>query len=373
MKKLCVILAALMLISCLAGCSSNQNKKPENLTISGEGVDVRKVVVDYMIAMANIKWTAGIKIDYSQICAPSLVYEPGKTYLGMVYNKNWTGLEKFQSVIDENGNHIGTEDGFEVSPGNSCATAIRHAWQLVSPGVEYEHSINMLPYYTETGVLPVGDIDWTRYNGKNTNTVLNSYDRKEIMEAYASAHAGDALVRYWDTGGHALMITKEPVVVRNGDGSVNLINSVLYLTDQNSRLHNRREYPSSWEVDRPVSFSQAFQEGYLPVTCAELVSGVAPDANFELEGYPDAKELAQGILSGSVSCNYCMNVVKLEILSGEEVVATASAYPYARNFVFQQLGDDAGLKDLAAGKYTLKITAEVGIGSITLADVTFSK
>jgi len=424
MKKLCVLLAVLMLISCFAGCTPAENPDsnestqssgsdqqqestgasstdsqestgtsstdsqestgssdedvtdddiPEGvLAISGKGVNVRQLAVDYMLKMANLKWTAGTTIDYSGH-SPSLVYEEGKTYVGMVYNNNQTGLEKFCSFLDSDNVNTSKDTNWSTSVGNSCSTSIRHAWQLISPSVNYVTCINMIPGYQDTGVVAVGDIDWSAYNGDDTNKVLKSHDRKVIMEAYAQAHAGDALVRFLPSGGHALMITKEPEVHRNSDGSVNIIKSCLYLTDQNSRIHNRREYPSSWEVDRRVSFSEAYQEGYLPVTCAELVSGVAPNATFELANEPTAEELAQGFLLCTVTSNYCMNVVKLEILSGEEVVATASAYPYARSLECYKLGEDAGLKDLAAGNYTLKLTAEVGIGSITLANVTFSK
>ena len=63
----------------------------------------------------------------------------------------------------------------------------------------------------------------------------------------------------------------------------------------------------------------------------------------------------------------------MEVFSGDELVASAVDYPYTRTFGYKELGKDLGLKDLASGKYTLKITAEVGLGSITLVNMDFSK
>jgi len=83
--------------------------------------------------------------------------------------------------------------------------------------------------------------------------------------------------------------------------------------------------------------------------------------------------MTKGFFSCTVKSNYCMNVVKLEILSGNEVVAGAEKYPYTRTFSFKVLGDAAGLNNLPSGEYTLKLSAEVGIGSITLAQIPFTK
>lgn len=380
MKKLAVILAAILLLICFAGCdripganTSPESTEPEKLFITSEEVDLRQMVVDYMYAMANIKWTAGPLLDYSSQGSPSLIYEPGKTYLGMVYNNNRTGLEVFQSILDENNQYIGTVTSWNASPGNSCATSIEHAWQLVSPTVEFEYSVDMLPYYEKTGVVAVGNIDWSCYNGSNTNSVINNNKRDDILEAYAAVLPGDAFVRYLDTGGHALMVTKEPTIVRNNDGTINMANSYIYLTDQNNRLHNRREYPSSWQVDNPVSFASALQDGYLPVTTAELRDGIAPVPTFEVSGMPTAEDLASGTVKGSVKSNYCINTVRMELVSGGKVVASSTDHPYTRNCGFKDLGKELNITALPSGKYTLTIVAEVGLGSKTIVEVTFSK
>ena len=96
MKKIALFLLVALLLMSIAGCDRQPEDTtlatdPEKLYITNDEVDLRQKVVDYMYAMANIKWTAGILLDYSNYSA-TLVYEPGKTYLGMVYNSNGNGL-----------------------------------------------------------------------------------------------------------------------------------------------------------------------------------------------------------------------------------------------------------------------------------------
>lgn len=342
--------------------------------ITSEEVDLRQMVVQYMYDMANIEWTAGMLIDYSEQADPSLVYQPGQKYLGMVYNNNQTGLEMFQSVLDESNTYMSENTSWNESPGNSCATSIKHAWQQVSASVEFSYSMDMLPYYEDTGVIAVGDINWDEYDGKNTLiSVLNRNEREVLMEAYALVLPGDALVRYLDTGGHALMVTKEPTIVRDADGKIDPAQSYVYLTDQNNRLHTRREYPSSWEVDRPVTFENACLEGYLPVTTAELRDGKAPVPKFEVSSTPTADDLSQGNLKGSVKCNYCINTITAEVISDGETVASVETYPYSRNFGFKTIKKDLNLDELSAGNYCLVIVAEIGLGTETLVEIEFTK
>ena len=396
MKLLAILLALALLLTCAVGCeqtpapstsptptdpqpSTSQPTEPqptedETLYITGDDVDLRQMVVEYMYAMANIRWTAGQELDYSKYGAKNLIYEAGSTYLGMVYNNNATGLEKFQSILDENGLNIDSETRWDSAAGNSCATSIRHAWQQISTTAGFRYSADMMPCFRYSGVVAIGDIDWSCYDRTHTKTVIEGNSRDVILEAYALTLPGDALVRHMgDAGGHALMITKAPTVVRNADGSINLVNSYLYLTDQNNNLNNKREYPSSWTVDAKVSFSSALQEGYLPVTVAELRDSKTEIPRFELEDAPTAQEVALGNVGGTVISNYCLNTIRLEIRSGDSVVACAAAYPYAASFSLTELGQLLKITDLSSGEYTLGVIAEVGLATQTLLELSFSR
>lgn len=317
-----------------------------------ENLNLRQIAVDYMKAMASVEWTATERIDYS-FNNKCLIYEPGQKYLGMIYNNNKNGLENFKLALDEEGRFKLTDLGWNTCPGNSCATSIKHAWQLISPDVEYDYSINMMPFYAETHVLPIGNISWSTYDGKNTtNTVLNMTALNDLYEAYAAALPGDGFMRYLDTGGHALMVTLEPHVVRREDGTIDPEQSEVFLTDQNNIMNTRREYPSSWKVDRAMTFELARTQGWLPVTVKELVENKAAVPVFSLE-----TDKAPGDIV--LSCNYCLVTVAVTPLdaAGEVCGEPAVFHPYLREVSLAE--QTAALPD-ACGK--LLIEAEAGLG-----------
>ena len=345
---------------------------------TSDEVDLRGMVVQYMYDMANVQWIAASDMDFRDMCnSTSLYYRAGQTYLGMTYNDNRTGIEQFRTILDASGKHTGvyssTEDAWQNSPGNSCATSVEHAWQVVSPTIEYEYSRDMMPYYPGTNVLPVGDIDWSTYDGSNTNSIIAANSQTVVMEAYALTHAGDGINRYLGTGGHAMMITKEPEVVRDAQGNIDPNNSYIYLTDQNNGLNNSRQYPSSYTVDAKKSFALVYSEGYLPVTFAEVQQGRAPIPTFALDGDVQEAALNQGYLTGSIESNYNLMTITAEVTANGQVVASASAHPYTKRFALQEMSDDLGINQLASGNYHLTIAAEVGLGSKTLVNMDFTR
>lgn len=345
--------------------------------ITSEMTDLRQIVVQYMYDMANIEWTAGPLIDYS-FNNKSLIYRPGEKYLGMIYNNCRNGLEAFKKALNENGTYALEDVGWDTAPGNSCATSIKHAWQMISPDVEYQYSVDMMPCYKETGVLPVGNINWAAYDGKNTtDSVLKNTDKKDVLEAYAMALPGDGFMRYLDHGGHALMVTLKPVVVRCADGSVNPQESFVFLTDQNNVLNTIRGYPSSWKIDHKISFEKAYVDGWLPVTVKELREGKAPVPVCEITGAPTGKALASGNgLKGSVKCNYCLMTVRAEIRKNNavgEVVTVGEVHPYTRSFDLRQMEEKLAWREIQAGSYWFILTVAVGLGKETLAELQFEK
>lgn len=336
---------------------------------------LRRIAIDYMYAMAKVVWTARQRIDYS-FNNPSLIYEEGQSYVGMIYNNCRNGLENFREALDANGVYALEDIGWDTAPGNSCATSIRHAWQMISPDVEYQYSIDMMPYYDYSHVLPVGDIDWKQYDGKNTtNSILNNTDKQTIMEAYAQAQPADGFMRYLDTGGHALMVTLPADVVRKEDGTIDPENSFVYLTDQNNKMNTFRQFPSSWKVDRQVSFEKAYTDGWLPVTVRELREGNAPAPVFEMLRQPTAGSLEAGCgVDSVVRCNYCLVTVRLELrCDGGALVREAQLHPYKREVALGALAKDLHMEELPAGKYHLVANAQVGLGAAQLFDIEFSR
>ncbi|MBQ8579146.1 MAG: hypothetical protein IJ448_00440 [Oscillospiraceae bacterium] len=349
-----------------------EKKQPAKAVAPETAQQLRQIAVDYMYKMAKVVWTSNQRIDYS-FNNESLIYEAGKTYVGMIYNNCRNGLEAFREALDEKGVYQLEDIGWDTAPGNSCATSIRHAWQMISPDVEYQYSIDMMPYYKDTGVQPIGDIDWTLYDGKNTtNSIVKNTDKNVILEAYALAQPADGFMRYLDTGGHALMVTLPPVVVRNADGTIDPEASFVFLTDQNNKMNTFRDYPSSWKVDRQVSFEKAYTDGWLPVTVKELQEGNAPAPVFEISGQPTAAALAAGHgLAALVKSNYCIMTLRAELRREGQLLQEAQLHPYKREVSLENLA--ISLKDLPAGAYQLSVSARVGLGGAELFNVDFSR
>lgn len=338
---------------------------------------LRQIAVDYMCRMARVKWTCKDRIDYS-FNNELLVYEPGQTYVGMIYNNCRNGLENFCEALNENGVYSLEDIGWDTAPGNSCATSIKHAWQLISPDVDYTYSIDMMPYYKETTILPVGDINWDLYDGKNTTeSIVKNTDKNVLMEAYAMALPGEGFERYLDTGGHALMVTMDPIVVRNEDGTINPEESYVFLTDQNNRINNFRDYPSSWKLDFKTSFEKCYTCGWLPVTIKQLREGGAEVPDYELTGVPTTQSLEAGVgLKGSVKCNYCVVTLCAQIhkdCAHGDVVQEAQIHPYKKEVSLELLSDKLDWNALGEGDYHLTLNVTVGLESRILFDVAFKK
>ncbi|MBR4767536.1 MAG: hypothetical protein IK088_01020 [Lachnospiraceae bacterium] len=333
---------------------------------------LRQAAVDYMVEMGSIRWTSEQTFDYS-FNSKLLVYEAGKTFLGMVYNNGQSGLEAFLSVLDSDHVYRLNDTGWDTAPGNSCATSIRHVWQLVSPDVEFNYSIDMMPVGSGKGMVSVGKIRWDLYDGKNTTeSILKHTPTEDVLQSYAEAEPGDAMMRYLDKGGHALLVTKPAKVKRNPDGTIDPDGSFMYLTDQNNLLNTVREYPSSWKIDRETTFTKALDCGWLPVSIAAFRAEKVPMPEVVMYGAPTAEALKAGIgLSGELRSNYCMTSVGIEIRKGKRIVSRQEVYPYARSILLSKVRNLPDTKNLKAGSYELRLRVKAGLYCFETSPVTF--
>lgn len=345
-------------------------KEPRYMEL--DEAQLRRAVVDYMIEMASIRWTAEQTFDYS-FNSKLLVYEAGKTYLGMVYNNGQSGQEAFLSALDSDHVYRLKDVDWNTAPGNSCATSIRHAWQLVSPEVEFNYSIDMMPVGSGKGMIPVGKIRWDLYDGKNTTeSILKNTPTEDVLQAYAEAAPGDAMMRYLDKGGHALLVTKKASVAHRADGTIDPDQSFMYLTDQNNLLNTMREYPSSWKIDRETSFSKALECGWLPLSIAAFGEERVSMPEVYLYGAPSKEALEAGTgFTGELKSNYCMTNVVIEILKGKRIIVRQEVYPYAKFLKLKSVKNLPETDRLPAGTYELRLKVKAGLYFYEMPSVTF--
>lgn len=232
-----------------------------------------------------------------------------------------------------------------------------------------------------SGVLPVGDIDWTQYDKTTccTDSVIDYYTANNLQqivyEAYAKASLGDAFVRYshvdapdGSIAGHTYMITSSSShVAKNSDGTIDPVNSYFMLTGQNNAIRNRTindvVYQTSWDIGLKLTFADLYAGKYLPVTCRELLYGTIGVTD-EMHDAPTSTDLGYGNLYGTLESNYTMLSVTLSVKnSSGTVVKSATAYPYSKTFHLVELSDDLDLDSLSSGDYTFVVSYKAGFAS----------
>lgn len=220
-----------------------------------------------------------------------------------------------------------SDTGFYLSMGNDCSTAVGWAWMRVSNAVAADDPAHAVPYKggafvvntscmiptqenrisygiyqvgtwacrttdPKTGKMVSAEFDASKAAYRCTDEtysseVLVNNGKEAILEAYAQAHKADAVVCYipvWSVrnahpGGHTRLLTADPVVIRNADGSIDAAASYMLLTEQGIRftpdstshwnLHKRTTFQALTATDEDGNVTDA-SKTYLPVTIRAL-------------------------------------------------------------------------------------------------------
>ena len=271
----------------------------------------RQTAVDYMRAMATVKWQIDQdKLEYTKnrkLCKHYQDYRRGKVYMGIPYAHSGGGLARFRSAMASesdgvfmakpdlpNGEYyvgevaealasegIRVKDnyGFTQYMGIDCSSAVSWAWRQVSSvdiaegGCYGRYSGNMIPTrdnQEKHGILPVGDFFAC---SEDTRKVLENVGEEAIWESFAKALPGDALSGY-DTGGHVLMLSFDSVVVRDAAGKIDPDRSFFVTIEQgpglydskSEDLHINQDLPEPiqvcWRVDYRYNFREMARMNY---------------------------------------------------------------------------------------------------------------
>lgn len=220
-----------------------------------------------------------------------------------------------------------SDTGFYLSMGNDCSTAVGWSWMRVTNAVAADVPSDNVPYKGGAFVVNTSMMIPTRKNRINqgiyqvgtwpcrtidpetgkmvsaefdpskaayqcndetySSEVLANNGKDVILEAYAQAHKADAVVCYipkWSVrnakpGGHTRLLTADPVVIRNADGSIDAVASYMLLTEQGIRftpdstshwnLHKKTTFHALTAIDAEGNLTDA-SKTYLPVTIRAL-------------------------------------------------------------------------------------------------------
>jgi len=161
---------------------------------------------------------------------------------------------------------------------NNCADAVAWAWNKISSTSAITGTNQMTPL---TGCLKVGDYvsEDNSYGNHPTKDICKENGEEVMYTAYAQLQKADAVVKYNKTAGHAMMVV-EVHTVKNGD-TIDPEESYITVLHQHSGNLRKEVHFYSEElkenvyicggVDEKVTFQSLFKQGYLPVTCKELI------------------------------------------------------------------------------------------------------
>ena len=399
----------------------------------------QETVVSYMYKMGTVAWTVPVTMTHKGDPNSSSIHDqtfvPGQIYYGIPYDHTAASLEHFMYCLDANNKvqnwvvqELGTTSvwgtgdpknlGFTIYMGNDCSSAVGWAWMQVSPSQvsssvtgKYEGGVyvllttQMIPNNSNRntyGIYPVGN--WNGYNFTTSKGVylanqltmcsqIVSLNGKDVIyEAYAQTRKGDALI-YGEPGGHARLVAEDPVVIRDGDGSIDVDKSYFITHEQGDGLYNNKYEGtnSSWRINYRYTFNVLMNgskkltsraryleagsgNGYLPITIRAMRDSTVSSP---LVGtYPMGEvNLIVSPSNGGIYSNYrILNTTVTVKDSNGRIVYDKLAFVGSTGEydIFRGVGTTVELstyhadavKNLPAGTYTFTVQATLSNGSV---------
>lgn len=343
----------------------------------------RATVVEYMNTMGTAPWTPSEDLVYAPEGGGGKTYYKGTTYYGLPYDRGYGSYERFLSALNTDGttkdglgsciwNKTDGYTGFVQLMGNHCSGAVSWAWMRVSPVIVTAIASHSQPYHggayvretsrmipnetirTTYGIYPIGEWSMSHCTDPETGKITDApYDANKavyqcttenysaqvletngaakIMEAYAHAHSGDALVAYsakWSNtlgnAGHARLMAADPIVIRNADNTIDRVKSYIITTEQGSSSGDN----STWKVNYRYTFrsllddpadssSTGFGHTYLPITMRALHDTKIRSSY--VNPYTGADAIT-GPTKGKVFSNFRIISTTVTVKDGENVI-----------------------------------------------------
>lgn len=271
--------------------------------------------------------------------------ESGKVYQGLPYSLGSAGLAAFvDGFTAQNGVYTIPLTQRMLSGNQNCARlgvdaadALFWGWASVSPSVRFTDTATMVE---AKGVRPVGDYKLPASLADATDDVVAAAGAETIYAAYAKMQKADGLVADTEAKDHAMMAVSV-TVVNGADGKIDPKESfvtVLEQTDKNLAAYEalsaaekeakKNEVLVIGGIDVKYTFEELMNDGFLPITCKELVEDGALDAVFVGDSIRTGKFTKATIYAGGVRTNRRIAVAHLKIFdaNGNALLDTRS-YP----------------------------------------------
>ena len=321
---------------------------PENIQA------MRQQVVDVMNELCSMEWK--VKQDLVHSCTCNLTqchgtWITGFTYTGIPYNHKSSPLARAQYCIDADGYvqdwfyDMGSFDGFDMYFGGDCSSTLMQSWFTVSNSIDFQSTLFMPANYNR-GTVKIGDYNDNFQLGdvKYTDQHILANGEQVMYQAYSQMRMGDAVVCRNENGGHTRMVTSDPVVVLDQYGNIDPNYSYFLVTEQGSPVEDLEAKTSSTcKVDFKRTFSNFYQNWYIPITCEELLTGVMETPEAKLEGGCGGYA---GMFTGKVQANYFLVSVTLKVTDSQgNIIAEHPCFSNCQKY------DDYGGNDFTSRNY----------------------
>ena len=370
----------------------------------------RKIAAAHMRKMGEFFWRAEEDVVYTlrndilpEESDPGhkLAIRAGRLYQGVPYSfagstdaafLDYAGESDEQGVLKVGGLHWKALSGTgrqSARVGNDCSSAVMQAWSRIGNSYRVTSTLYMV---RDRGYLPVGNYASPADQYDSNRQVCRENGEQTMFEAYACLQLADGLVCREGGAGHALMAVSVDVV-RAADGTIDGDASIIHYMEQ-SRAHLMAEekyfHPERQEdvyitfgLDLKQTFREAFAEGYLPITCRELVDPAPAEVPtvWDSVEQPGVDTLTEGVISS----NWPIDRVDMTITNGDgktvqhgAVYALRDSRRYAlelRQFAEEEperMWGRIAPEELAAGSYRCVLTCRLTTGQVfTVRDFAF--
>lgn len=339
--------------------------------------EYRTVVMDYMMAMANTKWTAGedfaITWKKKGDFKVELEFKKGETYYGVPYSQARASLEQFWMYAADGEEFISSNYYYEEMVGNHCSSSIGLAYQQL---IDFPFEGRLKPGTARKGILSfVNGLEKPEGDEYFTQDIFDLNGQEKVFEAYASVQSGDIINKIKPGTGHARM-ARSVTVARDTNGKIDPEKSIVYCIEQTNEFDKTRtDRKTTWWIDRPYTFQKLWNTKFMPLTL-DIFHTKEPlkDSYIAFDGKNTAETIQKGI-NGCVTSNFPLAYVRATV-TDERNNLVGEIYKYKFNKQYSvdlaPCYAELGIETLKKGKYTFTLKAGIARGGCTVESFEFS-